>query len=143
MKLARVVVALLLAGAFPLTRPAAAGTIPLASGWNIQSSAKVAEKGDAVSRPGFATTGWYTATVPNTVVGALVENGTYPDPYFGMNLRKIPGTTYPIGQRFLMMPTPDHSPFKPAWWYRTEFTLPAEMAGRRVWLRFQGINYRG
>ena len=74
---------------------------------------------------GFVPDGWHKARVPNTVVGALVEDGTYADPYFGMNLRKIPGTTYKIGERFTLIPTPDDSPFKPAWWYRTEFDLPA------------------
>ena len=84
-----------------------------------------------------------TVTVPNTVVGALVENGTYPDPYFGMNLRKIPGTSYPIGERFTLLPMPADSPFKPAWWYRKEFELPAALVGPdAVWLHFDGINYR-
>ena len=116
--------------------------LPLASDWRLQSSARVAAKGDAVSTVGFGTDGWHAARVPNTVVGALVEDGTYPDPYFGMNLRKIPGTTYKIGDRFTLIPTPDDSPFRPSWWYRTEFDLPAAKAGRPLWLHFDGINYR-
>ena len=115
---------------------------PLASGWRIQSSARVAAKGDAVSTVGFAANGWHDARVPNTVVAALVADGTYEEPYFGMNLRKIPGTTYKIGERFTLIPTPDDSPFKPAWWYRTEFDLPAAKSGRPLWLHFDGINYR-
>ena len=116
--------------------------LPLADGWSLQSSAQVAAKGDAVSTVGFVADGWHKARVPNTVVGALVEDGTYADPYFGMNLRKIPGTTYKIGERFTLIPTPDDSPFKPAWWYRTEFDVPAAAAGRPLWLHFDGINYR-
>src|SRR5688572_20775147 len=116
--------------------------IALRDGWAIQSSATVASKGDAISIPGFSTAGWHRARVPNTVLGALVEDGTYSDPYFGMNLRKIPGTTYKIGERFTLIPTPADSPFKPSWWYRTEFTLPASAAGRPQWLHFDGINYR-
>ncbi len=115
---------------------------PLATGWTIQSSAKVSAKGDVLSRPGFRTEGWHTVNVPNTVVGALVESGDLPDPYFGMNLRKIPGTTYPIGERFTLLPTPADSPFKPSWWYRKEFELPASSAGKNIWLHFDGINYR-
>ncbi len=121
---------------------AAAEKRALGAGWSLQSSAKVAEKGEAISQPGYKATGWHATTVPNTVVGALVENGTYPDPYFGMNLRQIPGTSYPIGQRFTLLPTPDDSPFKPAWWYRTEFDVAKEKAGRAFWLKFDGINYR-
>ena len=124
----------------PAAEPGA--RMDLTEGWRLQSSAKVAAKGEALSLPGFDASGFYAVSVPNTVVGALVENGTYPDPYFGMNLRSIPGTTYPIGQRFTLLPTPDDSPFKPTWWYRTEFDLPARLAGRTVFLRFSGINYR-
>jgi exo-1,4-beta-D-glucosaminidase len=128
-----------------LATPAAAEKrerIELREGWTLQSSAAVAADDAAVSRPGFDATGWYRVTVPNTVVGALVENGTYKDPYFGMNLRSIPGTTYPIGERFTLLPTPADSPFKPAWWYRTEFTVPRDKAGRALQLHFNGINYR-
>jgi exo-1,4-beta-D-glucosaminidase len=120
----------------------AATRIPLARGWRLQSSAVVPAAGDLVSQPGFATDGWHSATVPNTVVGALVEDGTYPEPYFGLNLRKIPGTTYPIGERFTLLPTPRDSPFYPPWWYRTEFELPASQSGRAVFLHFDGITYR-
>jgi exo-1,4-beta-D-glucosaminidase len=116
--------------------------IPLEDSWKLQSSAKVPESGDAVSRPGFKTEGWYATTVPNTVVGALVENGTYADPYFGMNLRKIPGTSYPIGERFTLLPMPGDSPFKPSWWYRRELEVPASLNGRVLWLNFGGINFR-
>ncbi len=122
--------------------PAAAERLQLRDGWSLQSSAKVVEKGDLVSRPGFDTSNWHTTTVPQTVVGALVEDGTFPDPYFGMNLRQIPGTTYPIGQRFTLLPTPDDSPFKPAWWYRTEFEVSQQKAGRHFWLKLDGLNYR-
>src|SRR5207247_5953328 len=135
----------LAASLLPLALPAAAGAeerLPLRSGWTIQSSAQVAEKGATLSKPGYRPKDWYKVTVPNTVVGALVENGTYRDPYFGMNLRSIPGTTYPIGKNFSNLPVPEDSPFRSSWWYRTEFALPASPPGRASWLRFDGINYR-
>jgi exo-1,4-beta-D-glucosaminidase len=59
-----------------------------------------------------------------------------------MNLRSIPGTDYPIGKRFTLIPTPADSPFKPTWWYRTEFQAPRAPTGGAYWLRFEGINYR-
>jgi exo-1,4-beta-D-glucosaminidase len=116
--------------------------MPLASGWAIQSSAAVAPAGDAISRPGFSTDGWHAATVPGTIVGALVEEGRYPNPYTGMNLRAIPGTTYPVGAQFALLPIPAASPYKKAWWYRREFDIPAASRDRAVWLHFNGINYR-
>ena len=116
--------------------------LALKKDWMLQSSAKAVAQGDAISSAGFDARGWHRITVPNTVVGALVENGTYQDPYFGMNLRKIPGTTYPIGERFTLLPMPDDSPFKPSWWYRTEFDVPADRAGRHLRFTSTGINYR-
>ena len=35
----------------------------------------------------FHRSDWYSATVPTTVLNALVEDKVYPDPYTGMNLR--------------------------------------------------------
>jgi exo-1,4-beta-D-glucosaminidase len=135
--------AIVLALALPaaaLAQPA--GTTALRTGWTLQSSALVRRSGAQLSVAGIDTSDWHRVTVPNTVVGALVENGHYPDPYFGMNLRKIPGTTYPVGERFTLLPMPADSPFKPSWWYRTEFELDDRSRGRRQWLHFDGINYR-
>jgi exo-1,4-beta-D-glucosaminidase len=116
--------------------------LDLREGWAIQSSSEVKTGGEAISKPGFATGGWHRATVPTTVVGALVADGTYPDPYYGMNLRKIPGTSDEVGRNFSNEPMPETSPFRVPWWYRTEFTLPPAAAGHTVWLRFGGINFR-
>jgi exo-1,4-beta-D-glucosaminidase len=116
--------------------------IPLDTGWAIQSSAGVKLQGDAISRPGFPSQGWHTATVPGTIVGALVESGRYPDPYTAMHLRAIPGTTYPIGEQFALLPMPSDSPYNVSWWYRREFGLPAATRDRTIWLNLNGINYR-
>ena len=131
-----------LCGAFAAPLQAQPARIPLQEGWALQSSAVVKAGGAALSSGGVDTSAWHQVSVPNTVVGALVEIGRYPDPYFGMNLRKIPGTTYPIGQRFTLIPMPKDSPFKSSWWYRTEFDRPASSNEKTVWLHFDGINYR-
>ena len=89
-------------------------------GWAIQSSAQVQAQGEALSRPGFATAGWHRASVPATVVSALVADGTYPDPYYGTNLRKFPGVSYKVGTNFSNVAMPADSPFAVPWWYRTE-----------------------
>ncbi|MFH1881909.1 MAG: sugar-binding domain-containing protein, partial [Planctomycetota bacterium] len=105
----------------------------LSVGWMIQASSQVRQTGDEISKPDFDTHGWYSASVPSTVLAVLVENGVYENPYFGMNLKNI-----------------SSGPFKKPWWYRTEFQLskkdaPAvllrksEAAG--VLLEFDGINY--
>src|SRR5262245_25955411 len=60
-----------------LASSASAFPIALEKGWTIQSSAKVQAAGEAISRPGFKAEGWHSITVPNTVVGALVESGHF------------------------------------------------------------------
>jgi exo-1,4-beta-D-glucosaminidase len=126
----------------PLAFAQPGSRIPLQTDWALQSSASVRAAGEAISQPGFRADGWHRITVPNTVVGALVENGHLPDPYFGMNLRQLPGTTYPIGERFTLLPMPEDSPYKPSWWYRAEFASAPPAAGERIALHFNGINYR-
>lgn len=116
--------------------------ILLRKGWAIQSSAKVAEKGDVISQSQFQPKNWYPATVPSTVVGTLVDNKVYPDPFMGMNLRLIPGCSYPIGSNFSLQPMPEDSPFRSSWWYRTEFRVPASYRGDNIWLHLDGINFR-
>ena len=124
------------------SRDAANERVLLHDGWMLQSSCKVAAKGAQISLPGFGTDGWHATTVPSTVVAALVADKTFPDPYFGENLRSIPGATYPIGKMFSVRPMPKDSPFRCSWWYRTEFRAPDGFEGKRVWLNFAGINNR-
>ncbi|MGB6266015.1 MAG: hypothetical protein WBF56_09755, partial [Candidatus Acidiferrales bacterium] len=97
----------------------------LESGWRLQSSCDVKAPGEKISAVGFSTEGWHATTVPAAVVAALVTDKTYPDPDFGMNLRSIPGTSYPIGKNFSLIDMPKDSPFRCSWWYRTEFAAPA------------------
>ena len=127
--------------ALGVTAAAQSARVPLHEGWRIQSSAQVKDKGDAISTVGYKTTGWYAAAVPSTVVGALVEDKTYPDPFTGKNLRQLPGCSYPVGANFANLPMPADSPYNVSWWYRTEFQIPAAERGRKFWLRFDGINY--
>ena len=114
----------------------------LNQGWAIQSSVDVRENGAAISAVGFDAGQWYPATVPSTVLSALVEQHVYPDPYVGMNLRSIPGTSYPIFENLSELRMPPESPFRHSWWYRTEFKLPVEYKGKTLCLGFDGINYR-
>jgi exo-1,4-beta-D-glucosaminidase len=111
--------------------------LELREGWKIQSSAAVQEKAETISFAGFHPAGWYPTSVPATVLAALVENKVYPDPYYGLNLKAIPGY---VDGRWLVMPT--DSPFYPPWWFRTEFTLPAEFQGQNLVLHLDGISYQ-
>src|SRR6266496_2777476 len=125
-------------------RPAPALKFPLREGWALQSSVKVAETGEAISSATFQPKikDWLKATVPTTVVASQVKSGLLPDPFYGMNLRQYPGVGYPIGFNFSNIPMPPDSPYAVSWWYRKQFALPNEYAGKTVWLNFRGINYR-
>ncbi len=116
---------------------------PPPQGWHLQSACKITAAGDAISSPGFSTEGWISATVPTTVLAAQVAAGLLPDPYFGDNLRKIPGTDLSHRHNFSNLPMPADSPYHCGWWYRDEFTVPAAAArSSQFWLHFAGINYR-
>lgn len=135
---------LLVFAAFVASTAAAADSkLLLRQNWAIQSSADVREAGAALSAPGFCPpSAWHAATVPTTVFSALVAARVYPDPYFGTNLRSVPGVTYNVGFNFSNAPMPAGSPFQKPWWFRTEFKLPAEFRGKTLWLNFDGINFR-
>ncbi len=85
---------------------------------------------------------WHKSDLPATVVGALVTDKTYPDPFFGTNLKTLPGMNYSNKSFFAIQDMPAGSPFLCSWWFRTEFTASALIAQKNVWLHFLGINYR-
>jgi exo-1,4-beta-D-glucosaminidase len=124
------------------TRPAAEAKLMLHGGWELQTSAKVEAKGEEISTPAFAAKGWHSATIPSTVVAALVKDKTLPDPFPGMNLRSYPGMNYPPGANFSNIAMAPDSPFAVSWWYRNTFTVPATYKGKTIWLKFNGVNYR-
>jgi exo-1,4-beta-D-glucosaminidase len=124
------------------TQAAAASRIDLHDGWSLESSCKLNDSGEAISSSQYKPQGWYTTTVPSTVLAAQVAAGEFKDPYYGENLRKIPGTNYPVGSNFAELAMPKDSPYTCSWWYRTEFRLPPSSSRGTVWLHFDGINYR-
>jgi exo-1,4-beta-D-glucosaminidase len=117
-------------------------TISVDANWQTQSSCEAKAAGEQVSTTGFDAKGWHKTTVPNTVVGSLVDDKTYPDPTYGMNLKNLPGMNYSSATFFALQDMPEGSPFKCSWWWRKEFAVPASAAGKHLALHFPGINYR-
>lgn len=110
-----------------LAAPAAPpAPLTLSSGWQLQDAAKVTDSGAQLSTAAFRPQGWYTATVPGTVLTTLVNNHVYPEPLYGENNRpeRIP-----------------ESLARSTYWYRTSIRVPDAYKGRRIWLNFDGINY--
>jgi exo-1,4-beta-D-glucosaminidase len=98
--------------------------------------------GEILSSPLYRPLGWIPTTVPNTIVAAQVAAGLIKDPYYGMNLRNLPGMDYPLGSMFSNLAMLDTSPYKCGWWYRSQFRLPASFANHSVALHLEGVNYR-
>src|ERR1700685_3827001 len=119
-----------------------AARVYLHKDWQIHSSCEVKATGEQISALGFDASGWHTAKIPSTVVAALVGDKTYPDPFYATNLHSFPGM-YPSNKvLFANREIPKDSPFLCSWWYRGEFTLPADFEQQAAWLNFLGINYR-
>lgn len=116
--------------------------VALDKDWQLQSSCEAKAGGEQVSAVGFDASKWHRTDLPSTVVGALVNDKTYPDPMYGTNLKSLPGMDYSQKSFFAVQDMPKDSPFKCSWWFRTEFTVPADFEGKTQWLDFLGINYR-
>src|ERR671935_1614368 len=115
---------LVLAGHAGLAGAATVSSTQLTTGWALRSATNVTDTGATISQPGYSTSGWYPISIPSTVLAGLVANNVYQNIYFGTNLQSVPDLT---GQN---------------WWYRGEFTAPANSTGQAYWLRFKGISYR-
>jgi exo-1,4-beta-D-glucosaminidase len=98
--------------------------LPLQDGWQVQSSAAAGEDGAALSSGGNPKD-WHRASVPSTVLAALVGDGVYTNIFFGTNFATIPT-----------------APFTNAWWFRKEFKVSKVEAAGGADLIFEGINYR-
>ena len=119
---------------------ASGARLMLRDGWQVQTSSDQPD-GGVISTTGFATNGWFTTAIPATVCGVLAQAGVYPDPFFGTNFHAWQGRGR--GGRGDGSPgSPQSSPFSVGWWFRTEFDVPPEMAGRALTLHLEGINYR-
>src|SRR5205814_8578409 len=87
-------------------------------------------------------TGWLSTSIPATPIGAQLDAALYPSPYVGMNSQQIPG--WPAaGTNFANTNWPSGSPYGPVnWWFLNQFTIPSTLSGQRIYIHFDGINYR-
>ena len=101
--------------------------------WYMIRADEAKAGGREISMPGFNPQGWAEAIVPATVLTNLVEQKVYPEPYYGQT-NKLANNIIPdiakVGREFY------------TYWFRTEFIVPADFKGKRIWLEPMGINYR-
>jgi len=123
-----------------------ANAIVLHDNWQMKESAIIGIEGKTISLPGYKTNNWYPTTVPTTVLGVLIRNGIYPDPYIGLNNMQIPDANDTFNKRYNLgkfSHLPDSiNPWTKPYWFRREFEIPGDYAGKKIWLNLDGINYR-
>lgn len=107
-----------------ILKPTADNVWELTGGWELTDDDQVTKSRGSIFDDDYDTSLWYNAVVPGTVLTTLVEAGVYPDPYYGLNNLAIPDDLC-----------------RKEWWYRIRFDAPKKPC-ERVWLTFDGINYR-
>ena len=101
--------------------------------WHMIRASEAKQNASEIASVGFNQSGWKEAIVPATVLTNLVGQKVYPEPYFGQT-NKLANNLIPdlakAGREFY------------TYWFRTEFNVPADYKGKRIWLEPTGINYR-
>ncbi|RYU95448.1 glycoside hydrolase family 2 protein [Emticicia agri] len=98
----------------------------LSDNWTIASTKETNTDAKTLSTQLINPGKWVKATVPTTVLGALVEAGVYKDPFMGKNLESIP-----------------RAPFENSWWFRNTFQIEDLNAKEeQLTLLIDGVNYR-
>ncbi|MBD5247566.1 MAG: beta-mannosidase [Barnesiella sp.] len=81
---------------------------------------------DEIVDNGYDASAWVDAIVPGTAFTAYVVAGKEQDPNFGDNIYNV-----------------DRKKYDRSMAYRTNFSVPQQLSGNRLWLNFDGINRRG
>lgn len=105
---------------------AASGKLTLSGGgWQLQRASEVQAGGVEIASPAYKPEGWVTATVPGTVLTSYKNVGALADPNYADNQLMI-----------------SESFFNSNFWYRNEFQVPQSFKRDRVFLNFDGINWK-
>ena len=105
---------------------AADGKLMLSGGgWQLQRASQVQAEGGEIASPAYKPEGWVTATVPGTVLTSYKNVGALADPNYADNQLMI-----------------SESFFNSDFWYRNEFQVPKSFRRDRVFLNFDGINWK-
>jgi len=113
--------------------------------WMMESSVLIGNDGKKLSSGSVETSKWHKTTLPATVLTVLVRNGIYPNPYIGLNNMRIPDASNELNEQYKLLKfshLKDRNPWKDPYWFRTEFELPKNYSGKKIWINFGEINYR-
>ena len=93
--------------------------------WTLQQASEIEATGQQISSRRFDDNEWMRATVPGTVLTSFVKAGEIPEPTYDENINLIPDAY-----------------FNSEFWYRDVFSVPPGFVGDKVWLNFDGINWK-
>ena len=100
----------------------------LNSNWKCIQASTIKDDGITISSSNYNIQSWKNATVPGTVLTAMLNNKEIPDPFYGMNNEKIPDI-YNVGKDYY------------TYWFINDFKEAAPTSNEQVYLHFRGINY--
>ena len=111
----------------PVASPAVSkGEMNLSGGnWRLQRASEVNASGEEISTSEFKPENWIVATVPGTVLSSYKNIGAIADPNYADNQLQI-----------------SESFFWSNFWYRDEFEVPEGFKQDRLFLNFDGINWK-
>ena len=112
---------------YPTERPAVADRRMSLSGgsWMIRRASEVTATGEEISTPNYKPENWLVATVPGTVLSSFKNAGAIAEPNYADNQLHI-----------------SESFFYSNFWYRDVFELPENFKQDRLFLNFDGINWK-
>ena len=93
--------------------------------WKLIRASETAAAGSQIASESFDDESWIVATVPGTVLTSYYNIGAVPDPDFADNIFNM-----------------SDSYFCSDFWYRNEFEIPSDFTGEKLWLDFDGINWK-
>ncbi|MDF2382010.1 discoidin domain-containing protein [Nostoc ellipsosporum NOK] len=93
--------------------------------WKLQRKTLVKANPPTISGNNYDDSNWIPATVPGTVLRSYLDIGAIPDPVYA--------------DQQLMI---SESFFTADFWYRNSFRVPTRYKGQRIWLNFDGINWK-
>ena len=111
----------------PVPTPAAEENLLRLSGgnWKLQRASEVKASGEEISTINYIPKNWIVATVPGTVLSSYKNVGAVPNPNYADNQLQI-----------------SESFFNADFWYRDEFEIPIGFKQDRIFLNFDGINWK-
>lgn len=93
--------------------------------WTLQRASEVKATGEEISTSDFDPKNWIVATVPGTVLSSYKNIGAIADPNYADNQNMV-----------------SESFFNSNFWYRDEFNVPENFKQDRLFLNFDGINWK-